>query len=75
MLSLVGVVALLALLAWFFTGRGRGDRPPAAAEDIDREALEAAEREVRHLGIDAKPSADLDEDDLGPGTSRSNLPL
>ncbi|MES2304134.1 MAG: hypothetical protein V4558_01430 [Gemmatimonadota bacterium] len=82
MSSLIAFAVLAAFLVWFL-GLGKG-RPVAAPEDdvvtpVDEDELEAAEREVREAG--ARPINEAladeeghDDDDWGPGTSRSNLP-
>ncbi|MFZ5624854.1 MAG: hypothetical protein ACOY71_10560 [Gemmatimonadota bacterium] len=70
-MGLLAAAALVAALLWFFTGRpARAREPWDQGGEIDHAELEAAEREIKDLGIDARPEGDL-EDDLGPGTSRS----
>lgn len=77
--SLIGLAALLGLLAWFLVPR---NKPAAAPEDdittpLDHDELAEAEAEV--MSEDARPinealGEDGDDDDWGPGASRSNLP-
>ena len=70
-MRIVAAVAVaLALLFWLFRPVPR--RAVPAPEDdvrtpIDREELEAAERELREAG-EARPLGQEDEDDWGPGT-------
>jgi hypothetical protein len=77
--SLIGVAVLGALLVWFL-GVGKS-RPVVAPEDdvttpVDTDELAEAEAE---LAEDPSPrpiheALEDDDDDWGPGTSRSNLP-
>lgn len=72
-MSVVGaVMAGLALLGaglWFT--RRAGTPRPTARDDIDRDELEAAEREVRDLDPLASPEdADGSLPDWGPGVGR-----
>jgi len=77
--SLIGLAALLGLLAWFLMPR---NKPVAAPEDdittpLDHDELAEAEAEV--MSEDARPinealGEDGDDDDWGPGASRSTLP-
>ena len=48
--------------------------PAAREDDIDREELEAAEREVRELERGALPDDERPGDDWGPGTGRPRPP-
>ncbi len=62
-------LAVAALVAWIVR-RPRG--PTRASDDVDREALEAAEREVRDLHAMTSPEdADDQLPDWGPGAPRS----
>ena len=71
---LVAVVAIIALVLWL--RRDRTYRGPRLADDeIDREELEAAEREVRDLDPKARPEDGFLGDDWGPGASRSRASL
>lgn len=72
---LVAGAALAALIAWLL--RPRRPRGPRLVEedDIDREALEAAEREVRELESGRRPEDGFETDDWGPGTARPRPPV
>ena len=65
---LLGLVAVVGLGLWIarrsIAARGRGAR---GAVDIDRDELEAAEREVRDLGSSVREDDDFVGDDWGPG--------
>lgn len=71
---LVALVALIALVLWL--RRDRSYPGPRLEEDdgIDREELEAAEREVRDLDANARPEDGFLGDDWGPGASRPRPP-
>ena len=71
---LVSLIALGGALLWFFSGARRNAEPRGPGGEIDRAELEAAEKEVQQLGIDARPEPDEDGEDWGPGASRDNLP-
>ena len=73
---IIGIVAAIALLAWLVRrGEGTGrPKPYRPAGDIDYAELEAAEREVRDLGISAIPGEENPGDDWGPGTARPRGP-
>lgn len=70
---LVAVVAIIALVLWLRRGR-RYPGPRLADDEIDREELEAAEREVRDLDPKARPEDGFLGDDWGPGASRPRPP-
>jgi len=64
MMGVIAVlVALLALLAWFFWP-GADTRTPATRADVDAAELEQAEREVQDA------SDEHSVRDWGPGTSK-----
>jgi hypothetical protein len=71
---LVALAALIALILWL--RRDRSYPGPRLIDDdgIDREELEAAEREVRDLDPDARPEDGFPGDDWGPGASRPRPP-
>jgi hypothetical protein len=71
---LVALAALIALVLWL--RRDRSYPGPRLTDDdgIDREELEAAEREVRDLDPSAKPEDGFLGDDWGPGASRPRPP-
>ena len=71
-LAVVGAILLIGRRS----GETRWDDPDArkaahdAADEIDYETLEQAEREVRDLDADAKPEDGFEGDDWGPGTRK-----
>ena len=71
---LVAVAALIALVLWL--RRDRSYPGPRLENDdgIDREELEAAEREVRDLDPSARREDGFLGDDWGPGASRPRPP-
>jgi hypothetical protein len=70
----LAAVLLVGLVLWLVRDR-RHPGPRLHGEDgIDREELEAAEREVRELEADAIPDEDRPGDDWGPGTGRPRPP-
>jgi hypothetical protein len=71
---LVALAALVALVLWL--RRDRSYPGPRLTDDdgIDREELEAAEREVRDLDPSARPEDGFLGDDWGPGASRPRPP-
>ena len=71
---LVGAALLLALAVWLLRDR-RHPGPRIHGQDgIDREELEAAEREVRDLPP-GPPDEDRPGDDWGPGAARPRPPV
>ena len=67
---LVAAVAVIALVLWLLRDR-RYPGPRLADQDgIDREKLEAAEREVRELDAETRPEHGFLGDDWGPGATR-----
>jgi hypothetical protein len=78
--QLIGAAALFAVLAWLL-GFGKRTRVAAPEDDTDTplDADELAEAEADVMGEGARPinealAEDEDDEDWGPGTSRSNLP-
>ena len=70
----LAAVLLVGLMLWLVRER-RYPGPRLYGEDgIDREELEAAEREVRELEADALPDEQRPGDDWGPGTGRPRPP-
>ncbi len=71
---LVALAAVVALLIWL--RRDRSYPGPRLIDDdgIDREELEAAEREVRDLDPTARPEEGFPDEDWGPGASRPRPP-
>jgi hypothetical protein len=71
---LIALAAVIALILWL--RRDRSYPGPRLIDDdgIDREELEAAEREVRDLDPSARPDDGFLGDDWGPGASRPRPP-
>jgi hypothetical protein len=71
---LVALAAVIALLLWL--RRDRSYPGPRLTDDdgIDREELEAAEREVRDIDPAARAEEGFPGDDWGPGASRPRPP-
>jgi hypothetical protein len=71
---LVALAAVIALVLWL--RRDRSYPGPRLTDDdgIDREELEAAEREVRDLDPSQRPEDGFLGDDWGPGASRPRPP-
>jgi hypothetical protein len=59
-----------ALLAWFLVPGKRHTTGHDPVEPVDLEELEAAEREVRDLGIEQRPEDGFEGDDWGPGARK-----
>ena len=79
--SLIGAAVLIAALRWLM-GFGRGRPAPAPEDDVstpmDKDELAIAEAELAEDSA-ARPINEAlgeegDDDDWGPGTSRSGLP-
>ena len=72
---LVAGIALAALVVWLLR-RPRHPGPRVVGEDgIDREELEAAEREVRELESGQRPEDGFEGDDWGPGAAQPRPPV
>lgn len=72
---LLALVLVVGLVLWLVRGR-RHPGPRLHGEDgIDREELEAAEREVRELETGALPDEERPGDDWGPGSGRPRPPI
>lgn len=71
-MTLVAVVLLLAVGLWLLKPKTLpAPEPGEEREPVDLAELEAAEREVRDLGVDQRPDEGFEGDDWGPGTARS----
>jgi hypothetical protein len=71
---LVAFVALMALVIWLRRDRKYPGPRLHGEEGIDREELEAAEREVRDLGTHQRPDNGFLGDDWGPGAGKPRPP-
>jgi hypothetical protein len=72
---LVAVAVLAAVIVWLVRPR-RHPGPRLVGDDgIDRDELEAAEREVRELETGQRPNDGFEEDDWGPGAARPRPPV
>ena len=70
----LALVLVVGLVLWLLRDR-RYPGPRLYGEDgIDREELEAAEREVQELEAGAMPEEERPGDDWGPGTGRPRPP-
>jgi hypothetical protein len=70
----LAAVLVVGLVLWLFRERRYPGPRLHGENDIDREELEAAEREVRELETGAQPDDELPGDDWGPGTGRPRPP-
>ncbi|MDZ4673273.1 MAG: hypothetical protein SGI84_02400 [Gemmatimonadota bacterium] len=66
---LLTLLAAIGLVTWLVRKLAAPRRVPQP-EDIDLDALEAAEREVRDLDTGVRPDDDVPGSDWGPGTAR-----
>jgi hypothetical protein len=74
--SLLVAGAVLAAFAVWLLRRPRHPGPRLVGHDgIDREELEAAEREVRELESGPPPQEGFEGDDWGPGAARPRPPV
>jgi hypothetical protein len=72
---LVAAAVFAALLVWLLR-RPRHPGPRLLGDDgIDREELEAAEREVRELESGQQPEDGFEGDAWGPGAARPRPPV
>jgi hypothetical protein len=72
---LIAFVAIVALLLWLRRHRSYpGPRRLSEDDEIDREELEQAEREVRELESQQRPEDGFLGDDWGPGAGRPRPP-
>jgi hypothetical protein len=70
----LAAVLLVGLVLWLVRERRYPGPRLYGEDDIDREELEAAEREVRELEAGALPDDERPGDDWGPGTGRPRPP-
>lgn len=76
--ALIGIMAGFALVIWLIrrTRQEAMPRPPrgGGGDEIDHAELEAAEREVRDLGVGARPDEEFPNSDWGPGAAKPRPP-
>jgi len=70
----IAAVLLVGVVLWLVRERRYPGPRLHGKDDIDREELEAAEREVRELERGALPDDERAGDDWGPGTGRPRPP-
>jgi hypothetical protein len=70
---LVAFAAIVAFIIWLRRDRSYPG-PRLHDDEIDREELEQAEREVRELGSQQRRDEEFLGDDWGPGASRPRPP-
>jgi hypothetical protein len=72
---LIALVAIVALVLWLRRDRSYpGPKLHGEDDGINREELEAAEREVRELDPNTRPEDGFLGDDWGPGATRPRPP-
>jgi hypothetical protein len=74
-LLVAGTVATTFVVWLLRARRYPGPRLHGGDSGIDREELEAAEREVRELEAHQRPDEDVLGDDWGPGAARPRPPV
>jgi hypothetical protein len=64
-----GLLLIGAFLVWLLApgARRTNSTHDDAVEPVDRDELDAAEREVRDLSVDQRPEDGFEGDDWGPG--------
>ena len=70
----LAAVLVVGLILWLVRERPYPGPRLHGEDGIDREELEAAEREVRELETGALPEEERPGDDWGPGTGRPRPP-
>jgi len=74
--TLLVAVTVVAAVAVWLVRRPRHPGPRLVGDDgIDREELEAAEREGRELDSGRKPEEGFEGDDWGPGAAQPRPPV
>jgi hypothetical protein len=72
---LVAAVLVGTLVVWLLRRRKHPGPRLVGSDGIDREELEAAEREVRELESRQRPDDGFEGDDWGPGAARPRPPV
>jgi hypothetical protein len=72
---LVAAAVTAALVGWLVRRQKHPGPRLVGSDGIDREALEAAEREVRELESGRPPEDGFEGDDWGPGAARPRPPV
>lgn len=72
---LVAAAVAAAVIVWLLRDRKYPGPRLHGDEGVDREELEAAEREVRDFEANRRPDEDVLGDDWGPGTARPRPPV
>ncbi|MBA3659640.1 MAG: hypothetical protein H0W67_08590 [Gemmatimonadales bacterium] len=72
---IVAAALLVAVSLWMVRRRRVYPGPRLLGDDIDRDALEAAEREVRNLDPLQRPEDGFEGDDWGPGAVGPRPPV
>jgi hypothetical protein len=70
--ELLLLLAIAVFLAWLIRP-GRPSRDPSDLEAPDHDELDAAEREVRDLGVQQRPEDGFEGDDWGPGAGNPGV--
>jgi hypothetical protein len=71
MSTLLTVCLLIGIAVWLFNPKTKpAPEPGEEREPVDRDELEAAEREVRDLDLHQRPDDGFQGDDWGPGTAK-----
>ena len=72
---LVAVALVGALVVWLLRRKKHPGPRLVGSDGIDREELEAAEREVQELESGQRPADGFEGDDWGPGAARPRPPV
>jgi len=70
--ELLLLLAIAVFLAWLIRP-GRRSGVPSDLEAPDHDELNAAEREVRDLGVQQRPEDGFEGDDWGPGAGNPGV--